>query len=60
MAVAENIMTNKGFEMPFDVKSYVNLYLLLLEKIEELSKLTTLTHECLSVCFLIWQKIFLH
>ena len=34
---AEIIMTNKGLEMPVDVKSCLNLYLLLLEKIEEFS-----------------------
>ena len=34
---AELIMTNKGLEMPVDVKSCLNLYLFLLEKIEEFS-----------------------
>ena len=30
-------MTNEGLEMPVDVKSCLNLYLFLLEKIEEFS-----------------------
>ena len=34
---AEPIKTNKGLEMPVDVKSCLNLYLFLLEKIEEFS-----------------------
>ena len=34
---AEFIMTNEGLEMPVDVKSCLNLYLFLLEKIEEFS-----------------------
>ena len=34
---AEIIMTNEGLEMPVDVKSCLNLYLFLLEKIEEFS-----------------------
>ena len=34
---AEIIMTKEGIEMPVDVKNCLNLYLLLLEKIEEFS-----------------------
>ena len=34
---AEIVMTNEGLEMPVDVKSCLNLYLFLLEKIEEFS-----------------------
>ena len=34
---AEIIITNKVLEIPVDVKSCLNLYLLLLEKIEEFS-----------------------
>ena len=34
---AEIIMTKEGIEMPVDVKSCLNLYVLLLEKIEEFS-----------------------
>ena len=34
---AEIIMTNEGLEMPVDVKSCLNFYLFLLEKIEEFS-----------------------
>ena len=48
---AEIIITNKVLEIPVDVKSCLNLYLLLLEKIEEFSQLTTLSYECLAVCF---------
>ena len=34
---ADITMTNEGLEMPVDMKSCLNLYLFLLEKIEELS-----------------------
>ena len=43
-------MINEELEMPVDVKSCLNLYLFLLEKIEEFSWLTTLSYEYLAVC----------
>ena len=61
---AELIMTIEGLEMPVDVKSCLNLYLFLLEKIEEFSQLTTLSYEYLAVRFLkfdcfLFLKLFL-
>ena len=47
----EIILTNEGFQMPVDVKTCLNLYLFLPEKLEEFSWLTTLSYEHLAGFF---------
>ena len=47
----EIILTNEGLQMPVDVKTCLNLYLFLPEKLEEFSWLTTLSYEYLAGFF---------